>query len=71
MPFQYVLADEAADVAVSAPDLLADSFRRFERYRVELDTPGRWKPHPAARGPAGRALASASSLSTANAASWC
>ncbi|MDQ2083770.1 NUDIX hydrolase [Xanthobacteraceae bacterium Astr-EGSB] len=40
MQLQSILADEAADVAVSAPDLLADdSFRRFERYRVKLDAP--------------------------------
>jgi ADP-ribose pyrophosphatase len=39
MPLCSDLADEAADVVVSAPDLLADSFRRFERYQVELKTP--------------------------------
>ena len=36
MPLHPVLADEAAEVAVSPPDLLADRFRRYERYRVEL-----------------------------------
>jgi ADP-ribose pyrophosphatase len=32
------LADEPADAAVSAPELLSDSFRRYERYQVELTT---------------------------------
>jgi len=33
-----VLADAAADVTVSAPELLSDSVRRYERYRVSLAT---------------------------------
>jgi ADP-ribose pyrophosphatase len=36
MPDLPVLADAVADVDVSAPQLLADSFRRYERYAVEL-----------------------------------
>lgn len=36
MPAPVVLADQAADVTVSAPQLLADSFRRYERYAVDL-----------------------------------
>ena len=71
MPLQSVLADEAADVAVSAPDLLADSFRRFERYRVKLDAPGMAGSSRSGGKSCGSALASAYSHSTAIAASWC
>jgi ADP-ribose pyrophosphatase len=39
MPSSPDLADKAADVAVSAPAVLADSFRRFERYQVGLEGP--------------------------------
>ena len=34
-----VLADEVADVSVSAPEVLADLFRRYEHYRVSLAMP--------------------------------
>jgi ADP-ribose pyrophosphatase len=33
------LTDEAADVAVSAPELLSDVFRRYELYRLSLALP--------------------------------
>jgi ADP-ribose pyrophosphatase len=36
MPAPVVLADEAADVTVSAPQLLADGRHRYERYAVAL-----------------------------------
>jgi ADP-ribose pyrophosphatase len=39
MSLPSVLADQPGDVAVSVADLLADSFRRFERYQVEIKTP--------------------------------
>jgi ADP-ribose pyrophosphatase len=38
MPLPFPLADEPADAAVSAPELLSDRFRRYERYQVELTT---------------------------------
>lgn len=40
MPLPFTLADEPADAVVSKPELLSDSFRRYERYHVELKTPG-------------------------------
>jgi ADP-ribose pyrophosphatase len=39
MPLPFTLADEPADAVVSKPELLSDSFRRYERYQVELKTP--------------------------------
>ena len=36
MPDPFSLADEPADAVISAPEVLSDSFRRYERYRVEL-----------------------------------
>jgi ADP-ribose pyrophosphatase len=36
MPLSCPLADEPADATVSAPELLSDSFRPYERYQVEL-----------------------------------
>jgi ADP-ribose pyrophosphatase len=38
MPRSFPLADEPRDAVVSAPELLSDSFRPYERYQVALTT---------------------------------
>jgi ADP-ribose pyrophosphatase len=40
MPRSFPLADEPGNAAVSPPELLSNSFRRYERYRVDLKTAG-------------------------------